>query len=248
MTEKKNKNSLAKKLNASILFIIVLLAILNIQMIGFSRDIGTLRESISSSLGITGRVVETETPTIDSGIQTNGLEDLPDVLATVNGYEIQKSEVAEIISQVEMQGGFAEIDEILEQMILIRVLLQEAERRGHSVGREDVENAFVEQGIAPEMIREQIEMQGMDYDAFLDSQIDDVILMKLVEDERANVEVSEEDALEFFQAESQFFDENAVFEDYKDEIIDFLESQIAQEIVLGLADELIANADVQLFI
>ena len=248
MTEKKNKNNLIKKLNTSVLLIIVLLAILNIQMIGFSRNIGILRDSIPSALGVTEQTVETEVPTIDNDIQTDELEGLPDVLATVNGYEIQKSDVAEIISEVELQGGFASVDEILEQLILVRVLLQEAERRGHSVGREEVENAFIEQGISLEMVKEQIEMQGMDYEAFLDSQIDDVVLMKLVEDERANIEISDEDALEFFQNERQFFEEDAIFEDFKDEIIDFLESQFAQEIVLGLADELIADADVQLFI
>ena len=246
MADKKSKSSFTKKINGGILFIIILLAILNIQMIGFSRNVGTLSNALPAFLGISGG--QQDSGNVGTTGQPNELDGLPDVLAIVNGYEILKSDVEEIVAQVEMQGGFASVDEILDQIILIRVLLQEAERRGHSVGREEVENAFIEQGIAPEMVREQIEMQGMDYDAFLDSQVDDVILMKLVEDERANVEVSEEDALEFFQVESQFFDEDAVFEDFKDEIIEFLESELAQEIVLSLADELVANADVQIFI
>ena len=252
MDDKKKKHS--KKafnnlMKVGIFLIIGFLAVLNLQMMQYGNEIKSLNNALS---GLATTESDTETiedqPIIEiDNVPSASLDGYPDVLAIVNGDEITKSEIEEVLLQAEMQGAVVSVEEILEQFIMSKILLQMSEERGYEFTTDDVENMFAMQGIPLDDVRMQIEAQGMNYNEFLESQIEDLAIMQMIEDEKANIEVTEEEALELYEFEKEFLGD-MTFEELRTDIIDFIATQKAQEIVLDIAEERMLTADIQRFI
>ena len=243
--ENQAKNSFRKMFTLAIIAMVGLLAILNFQMIGFA---GEMRELNNALTGMTiGGPQELPSPDIGQIVQQDTLEGYPDILAIVNGEDITREDVATIKSQVDMQGGFMSVEDIVDEMIFRKVLLQEAKNRGHEVSRQDVEDSFMAFGFSPEEAKAEIESYGMDYDEFLESQREELIFSRILEDEKEFVEVTDEEIIALFEAEQEFLGD-VTFEEIESDIREFIKNQKAQERMMNLSSELKESADVQLFI
>ncbi len=172
--------------------------------------------------------------------------DLPDVVATINGEEITDSEVLNFQSQMEMQGMPMDVETAVNQMITRKLLIEEAVDRGYEATHEDVEERLEQQGLPPEEAREMVEMQGMDYDEFLDEQVAETKLFMLIEEFTEEVEISEEQARQFYDEQSAMMGDDTPYEEVEEEIKQVLAEQEANNQLTMLAEELLQEADVQL--
>lgn len=95
-----------------------------------------------------------------------------DVLVSVNGEEIMKSEVLMVKSFVEnnpeMQGQMISEEQILDEMIKEELLLQEAEKKGYfptfEQAEEEIETMISHQGMTIKDFKEMIEAEGILYE------------------------------------------------------------------------------------
>ncbi len=175
------------------------------------------------------------------------LDDGPVLVATANGMEIYRHEVEAVQQQIMMQTGQLIMEEAaLEQAITMKLLLYEAEVRGHTATREEVLLRLEMMGVSEEEVREEIGMFGMDYDDFLDEQVEQLILTGLVEELGEGVLVSEEAARQLYEEQVAPYDDVS-FEEIRDDIIEFLTDQEAIQKLQLLASGLYENADIEYF-
>lgn len=152
----------------------------------------------------------------ENGTGEESQEEQGEVVATVNGENIFESEfdrqVDRMIAANEQQGMVLEgeegdmirqqiEDQVIQYLIQQEVLLQEADSRGLEVTEEDIENEL-------EMIRGQFESEG-DFDQILEDNLftedelretlrAELTIEALLEDESPEVEVEEEEMLEYY--------------------------------------------------
>lgn len=176
------------------------------------------------------------------------LEPTSDLAATINGDEVFLDEVLAVQAQLAQQGVDADTGLALNQIFVRLVLMQEANRRGYVFSDEDVEANFEAQGISIEDIRSSIELQGMSYDDFLAEQKDFLSLQLLIDDVAKDIVVSDEEARAFFDSQPELFIEGSSFEDNQDNIKGFIAEQTASNLLIDLSQELIAQANIEVFI
>lgn len=196
------------------------------------------------------------------------LEDVPDVVAEVNGEEITKDEFEQVYTgqfqQAAMMGQEVNQDEMKTQiadgMVSERLLVQEADNREVSASEEDVDamiseiveangmesedeffTAMEESGMSEEEIRTELEKQ--------------VKVEALIAEETGDIEPSDEELEEIYdeqiaareEAQSEGEGEETeppAFEDVKPQIEQQLISEKQAEAAQGLAEELREDADV----
>lgn len=191
---------------------------------------------------------ENELPIIDDPLnienQEQQTQELPEILAIVNGEEIYKDEVLNFQAEMKARGAELSIQETLDNVITRKILIQEANRRGLEATKETVEEIIEREGIT----REMVEIQGLNYDEFIEQQMNmpDIGISLLLQDALENVNVTDEMAQEVY--ETQANEINETFEEVKDLIKDLLAKQQAETQVLDLAQELSSQAEVEVFI
>ncbi len=181
------------------------------------------------------------------------LDDVPDPVAEVNGEPINKEDFEMQYNNVIM-GAMGQIDpddeeqdqmireDIVEQLVSMELLEQEAEERGYDVDEEEVDEYLAE---IPE---EQYEQYGGEDElrAMIESEIQ---IEQLIEEEAGDVEVSDEDIDEQME---QIPEEQLEQFGGEDEMRAMLEQQLASEQQTGemmrIAEELEEDADVEIHI
>lgn len=174
--------------------------------------------------------------------------DLPDVVASINGEIISSAEVLNIQSQLTMQGMPSSLEDSLNQVFTQRVLLQEAESRYPNIGSGDVLSSFEAQGLSESEVRELVSEQGVDFDLFLEDQVRNLKFQSLVDELSQNVVVSEEEIRNFYDTQGQFFGENDTFDLVRSDIEFFLVQEQTNDLLINLAQDLIDNSEIELFI
>lgn len=171
------------------------------------------------------------------------------VVLTVNGEDIYSSEVDETQQMLMQQTGQElSLGEVSRQLVLEKILVQEAEDRGLTVTVEEVEEEFetllAQQGMTLEELQADIESQGMDYQEFLEQQKDGLLFERLAQQLDIE-EVTEEEAEAAFEQQSAMMGEEMVFEDVEDQIYQQLRQEREQQALLTLGEELYEDADIQ---
>lgn len=198
------------------------------------------------------------------------LEGVPDIVAEVNGEEINKEEFEtaytgqfqQMAMQAQMSGQ--EVDQaqlkeqIAESLVSQRLLVQETENRGIEASEEEVNEtltALAEQnGMASsDEFLTALEEQGVSEEEVMDRVASQVKVDKLIAEESGDVEVSEEELQEFYdqvkaQQEETGGEELPPFEDIKSEIESQLIQQKESEAVQALVAELREGAEVTIHI
>ncbi len=153
------------------------------------------------------------------------------VVAYVNGRPISRFSV---IKQLESQGG----QEVVDNLINKSLIEQEASDLNINISDEDVENEIKnieelvkEQGMT---LEEALELQGQTKNELTDNiRIQMIIEAVLAE----KIEISQEDIQAYFDENKDFLGEDAIFEEFKDQIRD----QLAQQEMSNAYQEWITN-------
>lgn len=200
------------------------------------------------------------------------LEDVPDVVAEVNGEEINKDEFEQVYTgqfqqasmMQEMTGEEVNQDEMKTQiadgMVSERLLIQEADNRDLSASEEDVDSMISEIVEANGMESEDefftaMEESGMSEDEIRAELEKQVKVEALIAEETGDIEPTDEElesvydeqiaAREEAQSEGEGEEtEPPAFEDVKPQIEEQLISEKQAEAAQGLAEELREDADV----
>ena len=196
------------------------------------------------------------------------LEDVPDVVAEVNGEEITKEEFEQVYTgqfqQAAMMGQEVNQDEMKTQiadgMVSERLLVQEADNREVSASEEDVDAMISEIVEANGMESEDefftaMEESGMSEDEIRSELEKQVKVEALIAEETGDIEPSDEELEEIYdeqiaareEAQSEGEGEETeppAFEDVKPQIEQQLISEKQAEAAQGLAEELREDADV----
>ncbi|MFP4567499.1 MAG: hypothetical protein ACLFN8_01000 [Candidatus Woesearchaeota archaeon] len=178
----------------------------------------------------------------------NQEEELPEIAATANGDIILTEEVLSFQSQMMMQGVQLNLDDALTELINRRLIIQEAKNRGYEVTIQDVKDLFLKQGFEEEQLKETIDSQGMNYEEFLESQMDDTLFILLLEEEKEKVEVTDENAQAFYEENKHLLEENVTYEEVEQEIYDILKEQESMEALTEILNEALLTAEIEKFI
>lgn len=201
---------------------------------------------------------EPEAPATGEAVDDPGLEpEVGDetgetVVAVVDDEEIYQTEVDEIQQMQQQQGMPVDEGMIIDQLIEMELLLQEADDRGLGVSEEEVQEELEEmlamQGMS---VEEAEQMLGPEFETLVEEQREQMLIHELIEDESEGleeVEVSEEEKREAFdqmQAMGQI-PEDETFEEAKEEIEMMLEQEQEQQVIMELLQDLEEDADVEI--
>lgn len=200
------------------------------------------------------------------------LEDVPDVVAEINGEEITKGEFEQVYTgqfqqasmMQEMTGEEVNEDELKQQiadgLVSERLLTQEAENRDISASEEDVDAMISEITEANGMESEEdffaaMEESGMSEDEIRAELEKQVKVEALIAEEAGDIEPTDEELQEVYdeqiaqreEAQSEGEGEETeppAFEDVKPQIEEQLVREKEAEAAQGLAEELREDADV----
>ena len=195
---------------------------------------------------------EPEAPTTGEAVGEPGLEPETDdsVVAVVNGEEIYQSEVDEIQQMQQQQGMPVEEGMIIEQLVEMELLLQEAKNRGLSVSddevKEELEQLLQMQGMS---VEEAEQMLGPQFETLIEEQKQQMLIHKLIDDEfEGPTDVTDEEKQEVFdqlEAMGQI-PEDETYEEVEEQIGMMLEQEQEQQAIMGLLRELEEKADVDI--
>lgn len=195
-------------------------------------------------------------------------EDVPEIVAEVNGSEISRTEFEQtyvsqfqqMVMQAQMTGEQVDQNqlktELVESMIDQELLIQEANNRGFAASDEEVDTMLAEiaeiNGIeSQEALFEAFEEQGMSREEIVEQIEMSVMLELLIEDEMGEVNISDEELqalydeviVQFEQTEDE--EENLpTFEELRPELEAELLMQEESEVVTELIESLRAEADI----
>jgi len=180
--------------------------------------------------------------------QTNDLN-LPEIVAIIDGEEITNDQILQYLYLMELPENQESISEVINQIATRKVLLNEANRREYSIDLDEVESHLrniSEMDI--EEIKNIIETQGLDYSEFLEEQKEEMIFFKLVDEEIKNQEITEEEIKEFYEFQFSGMQGSPDYDEVSEEIKDFLAEQKAYDSLSNLAEKLISEINIELFI
>lgn len=178
------------------------------------------------------------------------------VLATVNGEEITAGEVARIQQRMlRWDNIVVEEEEVLEQLIVERVLYQEARRAGYQPTLEETEwevrMAMTDTGMQVEELYARLAEEGLPYLEYLEERRVQLAIVRFVDDAVEVPDVTEEEAREFHEGYQEFFRqqypdlEPLPYEEIRDTVISVLEEQAHEEAVSLFVAQLRKQADIQ---
>ena len=203
------------------------------------------------------------------------LENIPDVVAKVNGEEISKEDFEltytsmfqQIYMQSQMTGEEVDEDQLkeqtIEEMVSQELLIQEADNAGIEASDDKVEETLQElvdnNGMeSKEQLLEALEEQGMDEQEVMNQLKTQVKVTQLIENETGDVEPTEEELQELYdeivaqQEQMQEADGESVevpnFEEMKPDLVGYVEEQKTAEAAQNLIEKLRDDADVEIYI
>src|SRR5699024_10494739 len=210
-------------------------------------------------------------------MQEPDLEDIPKVVAEVNGEEISKEDFENMyqqqiqnqMMQAQMSGQEIDEDELKKQtaegMVGQELLVQEANNRFEKADEDDVDKLIedlIEQSgsESKEDLIAQFDEQGIDEDEFMSEVEKQVKIDQLMDEEAGDLEPSEDEVKEAYEAmksqqeemmegaEDGEAEEIPEFDEMKPQIEDQLKQQKQAEEMQNIVDKLREDADVTVHI
>ncbi len=187
-------------------------------------------------------------------LQDMGISSDKDVAARVNGEEITMDEVSEVQLSLEQQGQSISKSDALEELIIQKLVLQEARQNGYTLTDEEaedfIESELAQQGLNIDDYKEQLASEGISYDSQLRNIKDDWAIQNYLtaELEDKDFNISDEEIEEYYEMYSAQVPEGEEAESYDElepQIIEILEQQKQQEVVNSLIQELRMDADIE---
>ncbi|HLQ71624.1 MAG TPA: SurA N-terminal domain-containing protein [Bacillota bacterium] len=197
------------------------------------------------------------------------LDDIPDVVAEVNGESIEKDEFKNVYEgqfqqmamQAQMSGEEIDQDDLKKQtadlIINQELVLQEAENRDYEVSDDDVDellkDIMEQQGAeSKDDFFDQLEEQDVEKDDFMDDIKKQVMLNQLIDEEAGDTEPSDKEVKDFYeqykeqQAQADVDEEDMEsLDDLKPEIVEQLKKQKENEAMQTLVEKLREDGDIK---
>lgn len=178
------------------------------------------------------------------------------VLATVNGDEITAEEVARVQQRMlRWDNVVVEKEEVLEQLIVERLLYREAIREGYEPTLQETERevrmSMADTGMQVEELHARLAEEGLSYMEYLEERQVQLAIVRFVDDAVEVPDVTEEEAREFHEGYQEFFRqqypdlEPLPYEEIRDTVISVLEEQTHEEAVSLFVAQLRKQADIQ---
>lgn len=163
------------------------------------------------------------------------------LVALVNNKPIWRRE---LIKELEKQGG----KQVAENLVNKLLVYQEASKRGVSILDQDVDNEY-------KKIEEQLKSQGtnlqdiMALQGLKESDVREqikfnLLLRKLLSD---RVNVTDDEAKDYFEKNKGDFEKDKSFDDLKDQIKEFLSSQKISQVYQSFLEELRSSSKIKYF-
>ncbi|WP_332695084.1 SurA N-terminal domain-containing protein [Halalkalibacter lacteus] len=210
-------------------------------------------------------VASEETEGVDHPEQEMGsmidTEDIPDVVATVNGEDIEKGMYVTTVEQQAMQAAMQGLDleseegkeyveelkdQVLDQFINSMLIDDAASNEGLEVTEEEIDNGITElmaqYGIeSEEQLQELLEAQGAQMDELRDDVANNVKSSKYMDQKVAEIEISDEEIQAFYDEEIAAASEDESELPSLEEISSDIEFQLQMDAVISTLKE---NSDV----
>lgn len=201
------------------------------------------------------------------GCNEEANNDVEDAVAIVNGEEISREKFDSLVDQQkimisqqqeidfesedgkEMLGRLEEY--VLENLIVEKVLIQEAREMGYEVTKEDVEKELEEiifQFGSEEEFEELLKENNIELDELKETINNEMIVNEYVENELDEIKVSEEEAKAIYDQYKEGNQDMPDFEDIKEQIIEDTKRQKREREISKLIDDLVENSDIEKFI
>lgn len=184
----------------------------------------------------------------------NGEDEIPaNVVAMVNGEEILLEDVTNMQDLYMQQGQQISEEQALEQLIDEELLDQQALQDKYIPTTEEAENQMEailqQQGMTLEDYKQQLQQQGMNYEEVLQDYKNDLALDNYLEDalEEGQLEVTENEAKDYYDNNKEMFPENTSFEEFEPQIISMLQQQKKEDAKDLLVQDLRTEANIKYF-
>jgi multidrug efflux pump subunit AcrA (membrane-fusion protein) len=187
----------------------------------------------------------------EENIPTQPMQDMPiqpitgNVVAVVNGEEINSKDLEEIQMLLLQQGQQISNEDLLEQLINQKVLEQKVQQENIVVTTEEAESVIEQQltmqGATLDDYKQQVESTGVSYEAELENIKNQIATQQFLESqlEGQTFDVTEEEAQEFYEMyKAQSPEEVPSYEELQSQIIATLEQQKQQEAINDFVNEL----------
>jgi peptidyl-prolyl cis-trans isomerase SurA len=232
------------------------------------KDAAASEESSSADSGSESESSQDEQ---DSGPQPN-LDEIPDVVAEVNGTEIAKDQFVDAYTPqyqqmaMQSQASGEKVDEkglqkqVVDNLVNTELLVQEADSRGIEASQEQTDETLTslaqQNGMkSSDEFVAALEKQGMDPET-IESQVQDqVVIEELLAEEAGDTEPTEQElralykTLKTQQAQAGGKGQKVPpFNKVKPQLEDQLKSQKESEVAGGLIDSLRKDADIEIHI
>jgi hypothetical protein len=176
---KKLKISKEKIFQVSAIFLVVLaISVLIFSNIDFDNAIKNKEPSVFEK--------SLQQETANQSLEAN------QVIAIVNGENISRSEILDILDILTIQGINMSELEVLQEIISMRLLIGDAKQKGYSISDNEMEDMLrtqlEEQGMTLEDFKKQVETQGQSYDVLLKQNKENALMNKYIEDILKDVE------------------------------------------------------------
>jgi hypothetical protein len=212
--------------------------------------IGCTQQSIQQKE--TTKTQETTTeyqPSEETYTQLNQLREnpeIPAIVAKINGKDITRQELLNIQSNLKSQNPKTTLNESLNQLIIQTILLQEADNRGYDPAPQDIENLYIKSGYTIEQLKQHANNINQNYTDFLLKQKEETKFYMLLNHKKTKVNITQEQIQEYYDnienPNKQSYDE------LEDEIEYYLEEQIANQLLIVLANELMEQSEIEIYI
>lgn len=176
-----------------------------------------------------------------------------DVVAKVNGEEINSEEIVAAQEVIGQQGQEVSEERALEQVINQKLVSQKVESEGYSVSTEEaeatIEQQLSAQGMTLEDYKQQVEEQGVSYQDQLNKISEELAVQNYISGniDQESIEVTDEETEQFYQEYQNQDTEQEIpsYEEIKPQIIAMLEQQKQQELVSSFLKELRQEAEIE---
>lgn len=166
------------------------------------------------------------------------------VAATVNGEEISEEEVAQMAQQYQAMGQPADEGMIVQNLIQMELLQQEADARGLSVSDQEVEE-HIQELLGDEMSLDELKTQaGPQYQMLLEEQKLQMKIQEIAREE-GDVSVTDEEVEQFYEENKEMIGD-ASLEEIRPQIEQTLEQELLNNVLMGLLQELEAEATIEI--
>lgn len=174
--------------------------------------------------------------------QSTDFDDLPEIVATINGEPITSEEISSLSFERSMMGMQYSVDQLVEEMITLRLLYDLGHELDYGFTNEDAEQLLIEEGQDIDDLKVRAEEAGITYENILVDVIAELNLNALFMEIQEEVDIPEEE-IQLMYNEDVEIQEYFSYEEFKE----YVHMQYSNEMLYYLLEERYEQAEIEYF-